>query len=62
VKGGYDGEESYREIILLGGKEAFGGGGYISVEISSVRSLVLGVFGEPLQGAPGCWGFWAWGP
>jgi hypothetical protein len=28
--------------------------------------LVLGVwfwgFGEPSQGAPGCWGFWARGP
>jgi hypothetical protein len=27
-----------------------------------VGSLILGSFGEPLQGAPGCWGFWAWGP
>jgi hypothetical protein len=29
---------------------------------SGWRSLDLGVFGEPLQGAPGCWGFWARGP
>ena len=35
--------------------------GYFSVEISSVRSLVLGVFGESEAGGTSLLGFWAWG-
>jgi hypothetical protein len=30
--------------------------------LAGLSSLVFGFLGEPLQGAPGCWGFWARGP
>ena len=44
------------------GEEAFWRGDWIFVWIfSGVGSFDMGVFGEPLQGAPACWGFWAWG-
>ena len=61
VKGEYDGEESYGEGILWkGGESIFEGSiyfcGRFSVEISGVRSLTLGVFGEPEVGGTGLLG------
>jgi hypothetical protein len=59
-EGGYDGEESYGEGILLGGRKHFEERiyfcGRFSVEISGVRSLVLGVFGESEAGGTGLLG------
>ena len=44
-------------------KNYFGGEDYISgLRIFLVLGVWSGSFGEPLQGAPGCWGFWARGP
>ena len=55
VKGEYDGEKSYGERHSFGGRRKHFGrriyfGGIFFVEISGVRSLALGVFGESEAG------------
>jgi hypothetical protein len=62
--GGYDWAEAYGrgDYENLGRKHYLEGR---TVFPSLGYFLVLGVWfwrlGELLQGAPGCWGFWAWG-
>jgi hypothetical protein len=49
--------------MRIGGRKNYGAGETV-VLVWDFLVLLLGstVFGEPLQGAPGCWGFWARGP
>jgi hypothetical protein len=59
------GEESYRRglIMRIGGRKNDWRGEDCSSGFG-FSGFVVGFwsFGEPSQGAPGCWGFWARGP
>jgi hypothetical protein len=64
VDGGrYEGRRPMGEGMIIWGRKYFGVGHCIS---GLVYFVVLGVwylggFCESLQGAPSCWGLWAWG-
>jgi hypothetical protein len=49
--------------MRIGGKEELWGRRDCSAGFFLFSGSVVGFysFGEPLQGAPGCWGFWARG-
>jgi hypothetical protein len=63
VKEGYDGRSLTGRGHFLGEEEEllerlYVGGDYFS----GVGSLFYGFLVNQKQGAPVCWGFWAWGP